>query len=160
MGQSLMKFAPGNEEKKGKEIGPIIEKCFDKYLADSSKDLTLADFCGAVCSTIEEINVKLGNTQFRIPSTSALRMAYDRHHQGRRRSLTKEEFQKILQEVITDTGFTGLGGAKDTLLYIFGVPLAALFIKQKVMPRAVPNEIFIPGITSVTVFILGKLNKI
>lgn len=74
--------------------------------------------------------------------------------------MTREEFQKILQDIlITDSGFTGLG-AKDTLVYIFGVPLAALFVKQKLFPRAVPNEVFIPGVTSATVFALAKLNKI
>jgi hypothetical protein len=74
--------------------------------------------------------------------------------------LTKDEFEKIFRQVITRTGFTGIGGAKDTLLYIFGVPVTAFFIKQRVIPRAIPNEIFIPGITSATVFILAKLNKI
>lgn len=82
-----------------------------------------------------------------------------KHLEGKTKSLTKEKFQEILQEVIVDTGFTGIG-AKDTLFYIFGVPVAALMIKQRVMPRVISNDIFIPGITSATVFILAKLNKI
>jgi hypothetical protein len=81
------------------------------------------------------------------------------HHKSKDKSLTKEEFETILREVIIGAGFTGIG-AKDTLLYIFGVPLTTLFIKQQIMPRVIPNEIFIPGITSATVFILAKLNKI
>lgn len=81
------------------------------------------------------------------------------HHQGKGKSLTKEDFQQILQAVIVDTGFTGVG-AKDILLYLFGVPVTAVLIKQRVLPNSVPNEIFIPGITSATVFILAKLNKI
>lgn len=81
------------------------------------------------------------------------------HHQGKGKSLTKEEFQKILQEVIVDTGFTGIG-AKDILFYLFGIPVTALFMKQRVAPNAIPNEIFIPGITSATVFLLAKFNKI
>lgn len=83
------------------------------------------------------------------------------HHQDKeKKPLTKDEFERIFQQVIIGTGFTGIGGAKDTLLYIFGVPVTAFFIKQRVIPRAIPNEIFIPGITSATVFILAKLNKI
>ncbi|KAL6987284.1 hypothetical protein U1Q18_013036, partial [Sarracenia purpurea var. burkii] len=64
-------------------------------------------------------------------------------------SLTIEEFKKILQKVIFETGFFGTG-ARDMFLYIFGVPAAALFVKQGIMPKALPNEIFIPAITSAT----------
>lgn len=64
-----------------------------------------------------------------------------------------------MKEMIRESGFTGIG-AKEALLYIFGVPVTALFVKQRVMPQSIPNEIFIPGITSVTVFILATLNKI
>lgn len=81
------------------------------------------------------------------------------HHTGKGKSLTKEEFQKILQAVILDTGVSGMG-AKDMLLYIFGIPISALFIKQRLIPGAIPNDIFIPGVTSATVFLLAKLNKI
>lgn len=66
----------------------------------------------------------------------------------------------MLKDVILDTGFTGIGGAKDLILYIFGVPITAFVIKQSLMPRVIPNEVFIPSITSATVFILAKLNKI
>ncbi|KAK9922405.1 hypothetical protein M0R45_030870 [Rubus argutus] len=80
-------------------------------------------------------------------------------HKSSNGTLKKEEFEKILQDVIIGTGLTGVG-AKDTLIYIFGVPLTALFLKQSLMPHSVPNEYFLPGITSATVFILAKLNKI
>ena len=61
--------------------------------------------------------------------------------------------------MILESGFSGIG-AIDICFYIFGVPLAALFIKQGIMPRAIPNEIFIPAVTSAAVFVLAKLNKI
>lgn len=80
-------------------------------------------------------------------------------HKNSSNKLTKEKFIEIIQEVILGTGFTG-AGAKDTLIYIFGVPLTALFVKQSLMPHSIPNEYFLPGITSATVFILGKFNKI
>lgn len=82
-----------------------------------------------------------------------------RQHKNSNNTLKKEEFEKILQEVIVGTGLTGVG-AKDTLIYIFGVPLTALFIKQSLMPHSIPNEYFLPGITSATVCILAKLHKI
>ncbi|KAB1222195.1 hypothetical protein CJ030_MR2G023458 [Morella rubra] len=148
-----------SEEKKAKEIGPTIEECYDKHFAEPTKEFDLDEFYRAVCETVEEINKKLGNTQFRVPKDTTLHQAYKKHLEGKTKSLTKEKFQEILQEVIVDTGFTGIG-AKDTLFYIFGVPVAALMIKQRVMPRVISNDIFIPGITSATVFILAKLNKI
>lgn len=44
-----------------------------------------------------------------------------RQHKNSNNILKKEEFEKIVQEVIVGTGLTGVG-AKDTLIYIFGVP--------------------------------------
>lgn len=58
-----------------------------------------------------------------------------------------------------DTGVTGIG-AKDVFFYMFGVPSTAQIIKQMLIPKAIPNELFIPVVTSVTVFLLAKLNKI
>ncbi|PKI31964.1 uncharacterized protein LOC116195572 [Punica granatum] len=160
MGQSINKLASGSGERKAKEFAPILEAYYDGYIANrGEEDLNLGDFYRIICETVEEINKKLGNTQFRVPKVSTLRQAYETHHQGRGKSLTKEEFQQILQEVIVDTGFTGVG-AKDILLYIFGVPVLSLLIKQRVLPRAVSNEIFIPAITSATVFVLARFNKI
>ncbi|KAI6696914.1 hypothetical protein NL676_017033 [Syzygium grande] len=156
MGNALV----GNGEKAAKEFEPIVEKYYESHVKESAvEDMSLADFYRVVCETVEEINKKLGNTQFRVPKLSTLQHAYLTHHQGKGKSLTKEEFQKILQEVIVDTGFTGIG-AKDILFYLFGIPVTALFMKQRVAPNVIPNEIFIPGITSATVFLLAKFNKI
>ncbi|GAB2210093.1 hypothetical protein Droror1_Dr00015346 [Drosera rotundifolia] len=158
MGQLLNKLAPGNEQKKAEETAAIAEKYYDEHFSDN-KEWTTVEFHRAVCEVVEQINKIAGNTQFRVPKTTTLEQTYDKHHQGKGKSLTKEEFQRILQDVIMDTGFTGIG-AKDTLFYIFGVPSAALFLKQAVIPKLIPNEIFIPGVTSATVFVLAKLNKI
>ncbi|XP_021804440.1 uncharacterized protein LOC110748794 isoform X2 [Prunus avium] len=157
MGQTLKKLSPGTEENKIKEI---VEKCYENHFPATFREPTFIDFYRAICETVEEINKKLGNTQFCLPTESKLKQAYESHRQGKGRSLTREEFQRIFQDVIFSAGFTGVGGAKDTLIYIFGVPLTALFVKQRLMPRVIPNEIFIPCITSATVFVLAKLNKI
>ncbi|KAI3472273.1 hypothetical protein Pfo_029761, partial [Paulownia fortunei] len=87
-----------------------------------------ADFYHAVC------------TQFEVAKTSTLEQAYQKHHQGKGKSLTKEEFQKILQVVILDSGVTNIG-AKDMLFYLYGVPDTALFIKQCLVPMLIPNEV-------------------
>lgn len=81
------------------------------------------------------------------------------HFKDEGKKLSKDEFQKILQEIIIHTGFTGFG-SKDILIYLYGIPAAALFIKQRIAPKAIPNDVFIPGITSASVFLLAKLNKI
>ncbi|XP_043692603.1 uncharacterized protein LOC122643041 [Telopea speciosissima] len=165
MGQTMKKLAAGEDEKKAKEIRPTIEECYVRWFSEPSNFNNSADFYHAICETIDEINKKLGNTQFRVPNTATLKKAYEEHHQikkdkdGNPLPLTKEEFGKILQAVMFDTEVTGIG-AKDILFYIFGIPATALLIKNRVIPSAIPNELFIPGITSATVFVLAKLNKI
>uniref|UniRef100_A0A5B6YK92 EF-hand domain-containing protein n=1 Tax=Davidia involucrata TaxID=16924 RepID=A0A5B6YK92_DAVIN len=159
MGQSLKKLALGSEENKAKEIVPIIEECYDKYFTGNNKDWNPADFYHAVSETVEEINKKLSSMQFCIPQTAILDKAFEKHHKDKENTLTKDEFRNILQDVILHMGFPSLG-AKDIFFYIFGVPATALLIKQRVIPKLIPNEIFIPGVTSATVFVLAKLNKI
>ncbi|XP_041024603.1 uncharacterized protein LOC121265168 [Juglans microcarpa x Juglans regia] len=158
MGTALTKSSSGNEEKKSKEIGPILEDFYDNHIANPSKGWTFAEFYRVVCDTVEEINKQLGYTQILVPKADKLQDAYRKYHRGEEK-LTKDEFQKIFEEVlVSGTGVTGIG-IKDSL-YIFGVPLTALVAKQRVLPRAIPNEIFIPVITSVTVLIMAKFNKL
>nr|GMD48109.1 probable receptor-like protein kinase At5g24010 [Ipomoea batatas] len=106
-----------------------------------------------------EINTSVRSTQIRVPRTETLDRAFNNHHKGKGKKLKREEFQKILQEIIMDTGVTGIG-AKDILLFLFGVPVTTLFFKQILFPTAVPNEVFIPAVTSATVYLLAKLNKL
>jgi len=73
--------------------------------------------------------------------------------------LTEDEFRKILRELIHESEVIGYG-AKDTLFYLFGVPVTALFIKQRIKPQAISDEIFIPAVTSATVLVLAKFNKV
>lgn len=64
-----------------------------------------------------------------------------------------------MHELYGESGITGFG-AKETLYYLFGVPATALFIKNKIKPQAISDNDFIPGVTSATVLILSKFNKI
>ncbi|KAJ6332165.1 hypothetical protein OIU76_010537 [Salix suchowensis] len=165
MGQSLKKLAPGSDENKEREIGQIIEDSYEKYFGEeainkSSREVTTSAsyFTRAVCEIVEQINTSLNSTQLRLPEVETLKKIYKDHSLDKGQELGKEEFQKILQEIIIHSGFTGFG-SKDTILFIFGIPLITFFIKQRVAPKSIPNEVFIPGVTSASVYLLAKLNK-
>ncbi|CAF1800849.1 BnaC04g01700D [Brassica napus] len=89
-----------------------------------------------------------------VPSVDNLQEAYE----GKK--IPKEEFQKLLQDVLIGAGFTGVGGIKEFLLFIFGVPAFAVFLKNRIGPTFIPNDLFTPAVTSATVFLLAKLKKI
>ncbi|GLT95812.1 hypothetical protein SLE2022_134740 [Rubroshorea leprosula] len=151
----MMKIA-GNNGYKIKEFDRIVERRYQTYLADR-KDCTLADFYRVVCKTVEEINKKIGSTQFNVPKIITVMQTTEYRSYTK---LTKEEFEEMLQEVIVDSGFTTGFRVKDILPYIFGIPMAAFMIKQRFGPKTIPNDLFIPAITSATVFLLAKLHKI
>ncbi|RDX63737.1 hypothetical protein CR513_57800, partial [Mucuna pruriens] len=159
MGLSLQKLAPGVDETKLKELVPIINECYDKSLAGDAKDFH--EFYRVVCEIVEKFNEKLGNTQFKLPGTEDLLKEFKNTQSKERENepLTKAKFQEIMKNLVKKSAFTGIG-AKEVLLCIFGIPLTALIVKQKVMPQAMPDEVFIPGVTSATVFTLAALNKI
>lgn len=43
------------EEKKMKEIGPIVEKYYNTHIGNTTAEPTLAEFYRAVCETVEYI---------------------------------------------------------------------------------------------------------
>ncbi|KAJ8534304.1 hypothetical protein K7X08_007628 [Anisodus acutangulus] len=154
MGQTISKIGQtfhGIDEKVDDET---IELCYDKYFRR-----TTADFYHAICQTVEEINRRQGSTQFKIPSTTAIMRVYKKYHRVEGTKLTQEEFRKILRVLIRETGVTGFG-AKDTLYYLFGVPATALFIKNIIKSKSISDDLFIPGVTSATVLVLSKFNKV
>lgn len=118
-----------------------------------------ANFYRAVCEVVGELNQKFGNTQFKLPSKENLEKVFKTKHDPAK-PVSKEDFQKMLQGILErESVFAGFG-ATDALIYIFTVPAAAVFAKQRYFPRAIPNDVLIPGVTSATVFALAKLNKI
>ncbi|GKV40769.1 hypothetical protein SLEP1_g48372 [Rubroshorea leprosula] len=205
----MAQSASGNVGSKSNEFDSIVERCYQTHFADG-KDLTLADFYRAVCETVEEINKKLGSTQFNVPKTTTLKLVFKKHQDALKNvtekvkeevatdkatekvgeevatdhkvaekvtdevakdkstekvtdeklMFTKEMFEEVLQEVVVESGFSAGFGAKDMLTYIFGIPMTALLIKQRFGPKTIPNDLFIPAITSATVFLLAKLQKI
>ncbi|KFK36967.1 hypothetical protein AALP_AA4G195700 [Arabis alpina] len=161
MGQAL-NTAKGNLEIKGKDLEAMAENCYLKRFEEKNddQDWSFGDFYRIVAEAVEEINRRLGGTQIKVPSVDKLQEAYERHNLGDGKKISKEEFQKLLQEVLIGAGFTGVGGVKEFLLFIFGVPAFAVFLKNRIAPSSIPNDLFIPAVTSATVFLLAKLNKI
>ncbi|VVB02919.1 unnamed protein product [Arabis nemorensis] len=140
----------------------MAENCYLKRFEEKTDDheWSFGDFYRIVAEAVEEINRRLGGTQIKVPSVDKLQEAYERHNLGDGKKISKEEFQKLLQEVLIGAGFTGVGGVKEFLLFIFGVPAFAVFLKNRIAPASIPNDLFIPAVTSATVFVLAKLNKI
>ncbi|MCD7454934.1 hypothetical protein HAX54_026530 [Datura stramonium] len=154
MGQAISKIGQSFQGRDEKVDDEIIELCYDKYFRR-----TTADFYHSICQTVEEINIRQGCTQFKIPSTTAMIRVYKKYQRVEGTKITKDQFRKILQDLIRETGITGFG-AKDTLFYLFGVPVTALFIKNRIKPNSISDDIFIPAVTSATVLVLSKFNKI
>ncbi|XP_010508747.1 PREDICTED: uncharacterized protein LOC104785268 [Camelina sativa] len=161
MGQAL-NTAKGKGEVDVKDLEAMAENCYRKRFEEQNDDQewSFGDFYRIVAEAVEEINRRLGGTQLKVPSVDKLQEAYERHNLGEGKKLSKDEFQKLLQEVLIGAGFTGVGGVKEFLLFIFGVPALAVFIKNRIAPTSLSNDIFIPAVTSATVFLLAKLNKI
>ncbi|KAB2006611.1 hypothetical protein ERO13_D11G322700v2 [Gossypium hirsutum] len=154
MGQNTSSF--GN--KKRKEIDSTIERCYKTYF-EGKTNWTSATFFRAICDTVEELNKKLGSPQLSAPKITTLNVAFEKYKAAAEgKEISKEGFQEVLQEVLIESGFSGLG-AKDIFLYLFGVPVTALMIKRQANLK-IHDDIFIPAITSATVFLLAKLNKI
>ncbi|CAF2093665.1 unnamed protein product [Brassica rapa] len=83
---------------------------------------------------------------FRGKYVDNLQEAYEvKHNLGEGNKIPKEEFQKLLQKF---------------LFFIFGVPSFAVFLKNRIALTSIPNDLFIPAVTSATAFLLAKLNKI
>ncbi|XP_023640303.1 uncharacterized protein LOC17890023 [Capsella rubella] len=161
MGQAL-DTAKGKGEVDGKDLEAMVENCYRKCFEEQNDDQewSFADFYRIVAEAVEEINRRLGGTQIKVPSVDQLQDAYKIHNLGEGKKLSKDEFQKLLQEVLIGAGFTGVGGIKEFLLFIFGVPVLAVFLKNRIAPTSITNDVFIPAVTSATVFLLAKLNKI
>ncbi|CAF2123610.1 hypothetical protein BRARA_C02108 [Brassica rapa] len=161
MGQAL-NTAKGNGELNGKDLETMAENCYRKRLEeqDDDQEWSFGDFYRIVDEAVEEINRRLGGTQLKVPSVDKLQEAYERHNLGEGKKISKDEFQKLLQEVLIGAGFTGVGGVKEFLLFIFGVPALTVFLKNRIAPTSFPNDLLIPAVTSATVFLLAKLNKI
>ncbi|KAJ0977982.1 hypothetical protein J5N97_013456 [Dioscorea zingiberensis] len=100
--------------------------------------------------------------QYQIPDKKKLNDAFNEIHKQSDRELTKEEFANIIGKVITAESLFFGAAAKGTVLKIFGVPILATLAKRMLPgPTAfISEDVFIPAVTSGTVYILAKTNKL
>ncbi|XP_054799958.1 uncharacterized protein LOC129304360 [Prosopis cineraria] len=152
------KLTAGGDNGKGKT--DVIDDCYSTYFESNDRIHSASDFCRAIVDTVKELNKKHGYTQVKAPSVDSLEREYKKYCKDGKGKPSKEDFKKIMGSLEKEAELTGVGGVKDTLLYIFGVPASATFLKNAVMPGLVSNEILIPTMTSLTALVLAKLNKI
>ncbi|KAG2290625.1 hypothetical protein Bca52824_050229 [Brassica carinata] len=150
MGRAL-NMAKGNEVN-AEDLEAMSENCNRKRLEeqnDGAQEWSFGDFYRIVAEAY----------QLKVPSVDNLQEAYERLNLWEGKKIPKEEFQKLLQDVLIGAGFTGVGGIKEFLLFIFGVPAFAVFLKNRIGPTFIPNDLFTPAVTSATVFLLAKLKR-
>ncbi|KAG1331816.1 hypothetical protein COCNU_02G017840 [Cocos nucifera] len=84
-----------------------------------------------------------------------------KYHTDTGKTLTKEEFKKIMGELIQlDSMYVGKG-ALDVLMFLFGVPIVALLAKRFIPgAQSIPEDIVIPAATSITVVGLTKTHRL
>ncbi|KAI9121350.1 hypothetical protein K1719_008383 [Acacia pycnantha] len=166
MGQSFKKAtSAGNDFVKKKE--DIMRERYNAFLKDNEELLKdnkdsnkiKSEFYRAICLTVEELNRAQGYTQVKTIEESTLRDLYNKCGKDGTGRPTEDDFVKMMATLEHKLEFTAFG-VKETLLYIFGVPASATFIKNALMPSLVSNEVLIPSMTSLTVLVLTKLNKI
>ncbi|KAL0861978.1 hypothetical protein Bca101_041096 [Brassica carinata] len=125
MGRAL-NMAKGNEVN-AEDLEAMSENCNRKRLEeqnDGAQEWSFGDFYRIVAEAVEEINRKFGGTQLKVPSVM-------RHNFGGGKKIPKEEFQKLLQEVLIGAGITGVR-VKEFLFFIFGVPAFSVFLKNRI----------------------------
>lgn len=110
-----------------------------------------------------ELNEEKGAMQVKLPERGKLKQKYDAHYKpsSNNQTLSKDEFNKIVMEIITFDRFRLGKGALDVIAFLFGVPIGALFAKRFI-PRgeSVSDDMLIPAVTSLTVFVLAKTNRL
>ncbi|KAL6337248.1 hypothetical protein AAG906_036562 [Vitis piasezkii] len=154
MGASLMKLTPAGRNEEKKRL--ILE-----YYSKHCKDIDINkrnEFYQAVCKTVEKINREFGYTQIRIPDTGEMERLFNAHVKPGE-TLSPEGFREILRYLVFKAGFTN-AGALDSFFYILIAPGTALLIKNAVNPKAISNQVLVPGVTSATVLLLALLKKI
>ncbi|PKA53714.1 hypothetical protein AXF42_Ash009210 [Apostasia shenzhenica] len=169
MGQALRRGSTlSKQQKEELEISQLIEA----YLNDNYKNLdmsieVLSDFYHTIYIILEELSAKKGAMQFRMPSLERIRKEVDEVLKSRKTSnkdfpLTKEEVKEVIRRVISIENFEMGKASRDILLYLFGVPVVGL-IAKRIIPgptASIPDELFIPFVTSGTVIVLAKTHKL
>uniref|UniRef100_A0A1D1YQI2 Major capsid protein n=1 Tax=Anthurium amnicola TaxID=1678845 RepID=A0A1D1YQI2_9ARAE len=168
MGQALNKLRGQKVEQEGKVNKKLqdiatnyIDRNYDKFeslMEGSTQKENL--FYHFVYEIVEGINTECGAMQYKMPKYEELQKIFKEVHPDSKKDLTKMEFQKIFDKVVGLDNLTVGQGFKDMVLYTIGFPVVAALVKSVILPKAIPDELFIPAITSATVVYLAKANKL
>uniref|UniRef100_A0ACD5TGT1 Uncharacterized protein n=1 Tax=Avena sativa TaxID=4498 RepID=A0ACD5TGT1_AVESA len=102
-----------------------------------------------------------GQLQYKMPSKKKLEEAYKAVHPSGTANLSKNDFMKITEAIITVDSFTFGKAALDVLVVLFGAPVCAILAKR-IVPglKSFSDDIVIPLATSGAVVYLAKTNKL
>ncbi|KAH0470972.1 hypothetical protein IEQ34_000695 [Dendrobium chrysotoxum] len=171
MGQAFRKLKPGQEDLLQKEqldIKKLIQDVLDQEFTNLASTIkTVDDFYHVIYEIVELLNEKKGAMQFKLPTIKSLQeeVAAVQKKRGayavQSDYLNHQELKEVILNVINIEDFQ-IGRAKDIFLFIYGVPVVGLLAKRIIPgPTAyIPDEIFIPAMTSGTIILLAKTNRI
>ncbi|KAG6496862.1 uncharacterized protein LOC121990471 [Zingiber officinale] len=153
-----------NNGKKGNKTPSkeSLDRIIENYPQILNKETTDDDFCHIIYEIIGKLNEEKGAIQIKLPKRDELKERFDSITKGNKsKTLTKDEFRRIVKEIITFDSFTVGKGALDAIAFLFGAPIGALFAKRFIPGGAsVSDDILIPAVTSLTVFLLAKTNRL
>ncbi|CAM0955733.1 unnamed protein product [Alopecurus aequalis] len=150
------KVVPKRNE--AKELISFMEKNYESKVQPAT---TFDEFYHAIYELIEMFCEERGQLQYKMPSKKRLAEAYEAVHKNSTANLSKTEFIKITESIITVDSFTAGKAAMDVLVVLFGAPVCALLAK-KIVPglKSLSDDIVIPLATSGAVVYLAKTNKL
>ncbi|PKA62880.1 hypothetical protein AXF42_Ash018874 [Apostasia shenzhenica] len=174
MGQAVPKPKSGEQVELQDEENVELKKLIQGYLDDNFTNIegtikNLDDFYHVIYEIVEQLSVRRGAVQFRIPTIDMLKKEVDAVLEKRvgllsskNFPLTKKEVKEVIQRVVSIERLHIGRGARDLFLYIFGIPVVGLLAKR-IIPgptSSIPDELLIPIVTSGTVIVLAKTNRI
>nr|XP_009403152.2 PREDICTED: uncharacterized protein LOC103986784 [Musa acuminata subsp. malaccensis] len=156
------KESTANKTKASAALQSDLVELINQHYDSCFKNVTeFDDFYRALHEIMEKLSESKGAIQLKLPSSDALKSAFEKHHPRENKALLKEEFKNIIKDVITFESFSMGKGALETIFFIFGVPICTFFLKRFIPGGArVSDDILIPAVTSGTVILLAKTNKL
>uniref|UniRef100_A0ACD5TGZ5 Uncharacterized protein n=1 Tax=Avena sativa TaxID=4498 RepID=A0ACD5TGZ5_AVESA len=173
MGQVVAKAKQGAEQatqktdkdakvvSKPSEAKELINFMGKNYESKVKPATTFDEFYHAIYELIEMFCEERGQLQYKMPSKKKLEEAYKAVHPSGTANLSKNDFMKITEAIITVDSFTFGKAALDVLVVLFGAPVCAILAKR-IVPglKSFSDDIVIPLATSGAVVYLAKTNKL
>ncbi|KAK1696907.1 hypothetical protein QYE76_013604 [Lolium multiflorum] len=146
---------------KPSEAKELINFMAKNYETKVQSAKTFDEFYHAIYELIEMFCEERGQLQYKMPSKKRLEDAYKVVHPNGTANLSKTDFMKITESIITMDSFTFGKAALDVLVVLFGAPVCALLAKR-IIPglKSFSDDMVIPLATSGAVVYLAKTNKL